>query len=58
MIQRTMESSYNFIGHTSLIKMSKPYLTCKAHFNQKDKKYIDISMYTFCTCIAKDVNLF
>ena len=40
--------------------MSKPYLKCKAHFNQKDStgvnKYNDISMYTFFTCIATDVN--
>ena len=32
----------------------------KTHFNQKDStgvnKYNDISMYTFFTCIATDVN--
>ena len=42
------------------IKMSKPYLICKNHFNQKDStgvnKYNDISMYAFFTCIATDVN--
>ena len=44
--------------------MSKPYLISKTHFNQKDNtgvnkyQYNDISMYTFFTCIATDVNYF